>query len=379
MKKYRAFLCLFAVIILGVFGNSTARAQDTYTEKTEANSIKLTPVATDLEHPWGMDFLPNGDILVTERRGKLFLIRMPSGQKQEVQGLPEIAEVGQGGLLDVMIHPSYSRNQIVFISYAGRSAQGYGTEVVRARLNGPRLTDVQKIFEAVPKTRGGQHFGSRLLWGKDDKLYITLGDRNMKEEAQNPRTHLGSIIRINEDGSVPEDNPFYGHESYRPEIFSYGHRNVQGIALHPQTGEIWAHEHGPKGGDEVNIVKKGLNYGWPTVTYGVDYSGFKISDKTSAPDMQDPVLHWTPSIAPSGMMFYTGDQFPEWKGDLFVGALVQTHLRRVHLEGNTAAEQEVLLENLGERIRDVAQGPDGNIYLLTDQTYGTLYKLEPVR
>lgn len=371
---------IIALAVSAFFTTATAsvQAQETYSEKTEAYDVRLVPVAEELEHPWGMDFLPNGDILVTERRGKLFLVRMPSGEKLEIEGLPEIAEIGQGGLLDVMVHPDYTRNQIIFISYSGRSEQGYGTEVARMKLNGTRLSEVQKIFEAVPKTRGRNHFGSRLLWGHDDKLYITLGERFIKEEAQNLRTHLGSTIRINEDGSVPEDNPFYGHESYRPEIFTYGNRNGQGITLHPETGAIWAHEHGPKGGDEINILEAGKNYGWPEVTYGVDYTGFEISDKTTAPGMEDPVLQWTPSIAPSGMMFYTGDKFPEWKGDLFVGALVLTHLRRIEFDGKKDTGQEVMLEDMGQRIRDVAQGPDGNIYILTDDTYGQLLRMEPV-
>lgn len=379
MRKFLKPALAFSALILSMPLANNVSAQEAYQEKTQKYDVKLVPVATDLEHPWGMDFLPNGDVLVTERRGKLYIVRMPSGEKVEVQGLPEIAEIGQGGLLDVMVHPQYSANQTIFLSYTGRSAQGYGTEVVRAKMNGPRLSDVQKIFEAVPKTKGRNHFGSRLLWGKDGKLYITLGERFIKEEAQNPKTHLGSTIRINEDGSVPEDNPFYGHEVNRPEIFTYGNRNVQGIALHPQTGEIWAHEHGPKGGDEINVLQSGKNYGWPVVTYGVDYTGFEISDKTSAPGMEDPILQWTPSIAPSGMIFYTGNQFPEWKGDVFVGALVQTHLRRVKFDGHKEVEQEVMLEEHGERIRDVAQGPDGNIYLLSDETYGSLYRLEPVR
>lgn len=379
MNILKPALISAAMMICGLSVAAPLMAQETYTEKTEKYDVRLVPVAADLEHPWGMDFLPNGDVLVTERRGKLFLVRMPSGEKVEVQGLPEVAEIGQGGLLDVMVHPQFTKNQIIFLSYTGRSPQGFGTEVVRAKLNGPRISDVRVIFEAVPKTRGRVHFGSRLLWGKDGKLYITLGDRGQKDDAQNPKTHLGSTIRINEDGSVPQDNPFYGHAEYRPEIFTYGNRNVQGIALNPETGQIWAHEHGPKGGDEINILKNGKNYGWPAVTYGVDYTGFQISDKTSAPDMESPILYWTPSIAPSGMIFYTGDQFPAWKGSVFVGALVQTHLRRIEFDGAKEVGQEVLLKEHGERIRDVAQGPDGFIYLLSDETYGSLYRLEPVQ
>lgn len=371
MKKFTALIFAFVL-----FPISAANAQ--YSENSKHHNFNLVSVVEDLEHPWGMAFLPNGDLLVTEKKGQLNLIRMQTGEREIVQGLPEIAEIGQGGLLDVMVHPDFQSNQTIFISYAARGERGFGTEVSRATLNGPKLFDVQKIFEAVPKKRGRVHFGSRLLWGPDDKLYITLGERGEMEEAQDPKTHLGSTIRINEDGSVPEDNPFYGHESYRPEIFTYGNRNVQGIALHPVTGEIYAHEHGPKGGDEINILKAGNNYGWPAITYGIDYTGFEITDKTSAPGMEQPVLYWDPSIAPCGMIFYGGDKFPEWQGDIFVGALVQTHLRRVRLdENNQVVEQEVLLENLGERIRDVENGPDGYIYILTDNPYGQLMRLEP--
>lgn len=355
---------------------SNAKAQQ-YSENSQHHNFNLVTIIDELEHPWGMAFLPNGDMLITEKAGRLNLIRMNSGGRDYVEGLPEIAEIGQGGLLDVLVHPNFQANQTIFLSYAGRGDRGYGTEVVRAKLNGPRLTEVTKIFEAVPKVRGRVHFGSRLLWGADDKLYITLGERGQMEEAQDPKNHLGSTIRINEDGSVPDDNPFATHESYRPEIFTYGNRNVQGIALHPKTGEVWAHEHGPKGGDEINILKAGNNYGWPSITYGIDYTGFEITDQTSAPGMEQPLLYWDPSIAPSGMIFYTGDKFPEWSSDIFVGALVQTHLRRVRMNGNEVVEQEVLLKEFGERIRDVENGPDGYIYILTDNPYGQLMRLEP--
>lgn len=368
----RHFILVFIITLLPF---SFAHAQ--YSEKSRYHDFNLVPVVENLEHPWGMAFLPNGDLLITEKSGTLNLVRMPSADRRKVSGLPDIAEIGQGGLLDVMVHPDFQSNQTIFLSYAARGDRGYGTEVVRAKLNGPRLSGVEKIFEAVPKVRGRVHFGSRLLWGPDDKLYITLGERGQMEEAQDPKTHLGSTIRINEDGSVPDDNPFYNHDSYRPEIFTYGNRNVQGIALHPETNEIWAHEHGPKGGDEINILKSGNNYGWPAITYGIDYTGFEITDKTQAPDMEQPVLHWDPSIAPCGMIFYEGDKFPEWQGDIFVGALVQTHLRRVRIENGEVTEQEVLLEDLGERIRDVENGPDGNIYILTDNPYGQLMRLEP--
>ncbi|MFP4314191.1 MAG: PQQ-dependent sugar dehydrogenase [Alphaproteobacteria bacterium] len=366
---------LLAIILLALFLNAPVFAA--YEESSAQYDFELVPVVGDLEYPWGMDFLPGGDVLITEKSGNLILVRMPSGEKQSVSGLPDIAEIGQGGLLDVLIHPDFQSNQTIFLSYAGRSERGYGTEVVRAKLNGPRLTEVTKIFEAVPKVRGRVHFGSRLLWGPDDKLYITLGDRGRKEEAQDPKNHLGSVIRINPDGTIPEDNPFVNDGRKRPEIFTYGNRNVQGIAMHPETKEIWAHEHGPKGGDEINILKAGNNYGWPEITYGVAYSGFPITDQTSAPGMEQPVLYWDPSIAPCGMIFYTGNKFPAWQGNIFVGALAGTHLRRISIDGTEVIEQEVLLEEFGERIRDVANGPDGFIYILTDKLDGQLLRLEP--
>lgn len=348
-------------------------------QESEHHDFTVETLLSNLNFPWGMAFLPNGDMLITEKPGQLLLVRMGQKKIEYVEGLPDIAAIGQGGLLDVLVHPNFAQNRTIFLSYSGRSDQGYGTEVVRATLNGPRLSNVEQIFEALPKVRGRVHFGSRLLWGPDDKLYITLGDRGQREYAQEPINHIGSTIRINEDGSIPEDNPFVGHETYRPEIYTYGNRNVQGIALHPETDVIWMHEHGPKGGDEVNIVKAGANYGWPTITYGREYSGFPITDQRRAPGMEQPIIYWDPSIAPCGMTFYTGSRFPEWQGDIFVGALVQTHLRRLKLDGENVVEQEVLLEDLGERIRDVENGPDGFLYVLTDSHEGRLLRLEPVQ
>jgi glucose/arabinose dehydrogenase len=271
----------------------------------------------------------------------------------------------------------------VYFSYAATEDNNENisnTEVARAKLNTQqnRLTDVEVIFRAKPKVEGSNHWGSRLAFANDGTLYITLGEKfDYMEEAQNPSNHLGTVVRLNADGSVPNDNPFVGHDDKAPEIFSYGHRNPQGIAIHPVTEDIWIHEHGPKGGDEINILKSGANYGWPAVTFGRSYWGTEISDKTSVPGMEDPILHWTPSIAPSGMTFYMGDQFPEWQGDLFVGALVKRHLRRVELDGETVIAQEELLSDLNERLRDVREGPHGHLYILTDSSNGKLYRLEP--
>jgi aldose sugar dehydrogenase len=279
------------------------------------------------------------------------------------------------------VHPNFAQNQVIFLSYAAEDENKLrNTEVLRAELNGTKIENGKVIFKATPKTKKGEnHFGSRMVIGPDGKLYITLGDRfTERDEAQNTANHLGKTIRINEDGSVPDDNPFAGKDGYAPEIFTMGNRNVQGLAARPGTKQIWAHEHGPRGGDEVNILKPGANYGWPKVTHGIDYSGLPISFKKEAPEFEKSVIHWTPSIAPSGMAFYDGNKFPGWKNNLFVGALAHTHLRRLEIEGDKITHQEELLKDLEERIRDVRAGPDGDIYVLTDQAEGRILRLEPL-
>ncbi|WP_245296886.1 MULTISPECIES: PQQ-dependent sugar dehydrogenase [Rhodomicrobium] len=358
-----------------------AAAAEALQKSSAGENFRLVEVAGGLSNPWALAFLPGGDMLVTERGGRLRLIRAGKLEGQPIAGTPQVAAQGQGGLLDVALHPDFDRNHLIYLSYAGPGAGGANTEVARARLDGGRLEDKTVIFKAEPKTGGGNHYGSRLLFAPDGTLFVTLGDRfSRRDEAQNVVNHLGAVVRINDDGSVPKDNPFVGKDNARPEIFSYGHRNSQGIALRPGTAEIWQHEHGPRGGDEVNILKAGANYGWPKITYGVDYSGAVISDKTAMPGMEQPVVYWKPSIAPSGMAFYDGDKFPNWRGDLFVGALAGTHLRRVRLEGAKVVEQEELLADLGERIRDVRSGPDGHLYVVTDDpSNGRVLRLEPAR
>jgi len=348
--------------------------------QSEQHDFQVETVAEGLGNPWSLAFLPGGDMLVTERSGRLRVIRDGKLDPNPVGGVPKVAARGQGGLLDVIVDPDFADNQWIYLSYSGADGGSAGTEVVRARFDGENLSDVELLFRAEPKTRGGRHFGSRLVIDRQGQLFISLGDRGSHmKEAQNTATHLGSVIRINRDGSVPADNPFAQTEGARPEIWSYGHRNVQGMALHPQTGVVWAQEHGPRGGDEVNILKAGANYGWPAITYGIDYSGAIISDKQAAPGMEQPIVYWVPSIAPSGMAFYQGDSFPEWRGDLFVGALAGQHLRRLELDGETVTGQEVLLADEGERIRDVRSGPDGNLYVLTDARNGRVLRLEPVQ
>jgi glucose/arabinose dehydrogenase len=353
-----------------------AAAQDGI-QTSDQETFRVTTLADGLDHPWGMAFLPDGSLLITERAGRLNIFR--EGRLQRVTGLPEnIAVRGQGGLLDVVLHPDFAENGWIYLSYAGEAGGEAGTEVAWARLEGTALSDVLVIFSAHPKTPGSAHYGGRLAFDRAGHLYIALGDRrNYMLEAQKLTSHLGSVIRVNDDGSAPDDNPFTGRDDALPEVFSYGHRNVQGMTLHPETGAIWTHEHGPRGGDEVNILQAGANYGWPAITYGIDYSGAIISEKTQAPGMEQPVVYWVPSIAPSGMAFYKGDLFPEWQGDLFVGALAGRHLRRLELDGDRVTGQEELLSDLGERIRDVETGPDGHLYLLTDASDGRLLRLEP--
>ena len=375
MVKYAA-ACL---CILGwTAGQTAAAAAEVFTAKSGVR-FRLVEVAGGLANPWSLAFLPGGDMLVTERPGRLRLIRGGKLEREPVAGAPKVAAQSQGGLLDVVPHPDFARNRLIYLSYAGSGEGGAGTEVMRAKLDGASLEEGKVIFRVDPKTGGGNHYGSRLLFAPDGTLYISTGDRfTFRDQAQNLGNHLGKIIRLKDDGTAPDDNPFKGKEGARPEIFSYGHRNTQGLALRPGTSQIWQHEHGPRGGDEVNLLKAGANYGWPKITYGVDYSGAIISDKKEAPGMEQPVVYWVPSIAPSGMAFYDGDKFSAWKGDLFVGALGLTHLRRLHLQGGRVTEQEVLLEDLGERIRDVRNGPDGFLYIVTDSPRnGRVLRLEP--
>jgi glucose/arabinose dehydrogenase len=333
-----------------------------------------------LEHPWGLAFLPDGRMLVTERPGRLRIVNKDRKLDGEpVTGLPAITPHGQGGLLDVALHPRFAENSLVYISYAARGEGGVSTEVARGRLSGRRLEDVQVLFRQLPKSGGGRHFGSRLVFDRAGFLYITLGDRGEMERAQKPDDHAGSVIRLHDDGRVPQDNPFVGKPGWKPEKYTLGNRNIQGAALHPRTGLLWTHEHGPQGGDEVNVIRAGVNYGWPVITYGVQYViGTRIGEGTHKTGMAQPLHYWVPSIAPSGMAFYTGDRFPRWRGDLFVGALRDQMLVRLKLDGEKVIAEERMLKGALGRIRDVRNGPDGLIYLLTDDPRGVLARLEPV-
>lgn len=346
---------------------------------SEAQRFRAQTFTEGLEFPWGLAFLPDGRLLVSERPGRLRLVAADGRlDPQPVEGLPPIAAIGQGGLLDVALHPDFAKNALVYLSYAAEGPGGYGTEVLRARLDGHALRDVKLIFRMQPKSKPGHHFGSRLVFDRQGYLYITLGDRGEMERAQRLDDHAGSVIRLHDDGRVPQDNPFVGKPGAKPEKFTLGNRNVQGAALHPQSGELWTHEHGPQGGDEINIIRAGVNYGWPVITYGRNYvTGTKIGEGTSKPGMAQPLLHWTPSIAPSGMAFYTGNRFPGWRSNLFVGALAGQMLVRLQLDGERVVHQERLLEGALGRIRDVRQGPDGLLYLLIDSKNGRIVRLEP--
>ena len=370
-------LALVACLIMTTM--SACTQAKTFT--SEKHRFEVVTVAQGLEHPWSLAFLPDGTLLVTERPGRLRVINKGQLRPQAVTGLPgNIAAVGQGGLLDVALRPAFASNRLLYFSYAGHGEGGIGTEVARARLSpaASRLENLEVIFRALPKSRGGRHFGSRLVFGTDGYLYITLGDRGDMWRAQDLNDHAGSVIRLNDDGSVPASNPFVQQAAARPEIFTYGNRNIQGATLQPDTGLIWIQEHGPRGGDELNIVQAGANYGWPKVTYGINYNGTKLSDLQQAPGITDPIYYWDPSIAPSGLMFYSADQFPGWRGNLFVGALKFQLLVRLELDGQRVVHEERLLSNEFGRIRDVRQGPDGLIYLLNDSSDGQVLRLQPV-
>jgi glucose/arabinose dehydrogenase len=370
----RSVLALAAALV-----TAPALAQQPLRVKTQKADLVVETVARGLEHPWGLAFLPDGRMLVTERPGQLRLVSANGELSQPLSGLPRIAARGQGGLLDVLLDPGFADNRTVYLSFAENRGDGRAaTSVARARLNtaGTGLEGTEVIFRQEPAHTGGNHFGSRLVLDRAGALFVTVGDRyDLRDQAQNPANHLGKIIRIRPEGGAPDDNP--QKPGWAPEVWSIGHRNVQGAALNPATGELWTAEHGAKGGDEVNIPRKGLNYGWPVITYGRDYSGAKIGVGTRKEGMEQPVYYWDPSIAPSGMAFYTGDKFPGWRGSVLVGALAGSLVARLELDGDKVVREERILTDLGERIRDVRQGPDGLVYLLTDSSQGRILRLRP--
>jgi glucose/arabinose dehydrogenase len=346
-------------------------------------SFRVETVASGLENPWALVFLPDGRKLITERPGRLRILGSDGKLSPPVAGLPAVAAIGQGGLLDVALAPDFAQSRMIYFSFAEpRAPFGNGTSVARARLvedkDGAKLDDLKVIFRQQPAVIGGFHFGSRLAFARDGTLFVTLGERHRQDRAQDLSAHLGKVVRIRPDGTVPPDNPFVGRKDALPEIWSFGHRNPQGAAIHPTTGKLWIHEHGPRGGDEVNIPEKGKNYGWPVIGYGTEYSGARIHASSQKEGMEQPIHYWVPiSIAPSGMAFYTGNAFPNWRGNLFIGALAARSLVRLELAGEKVVSEEKLLANLGARIRDVRQAPDGTLWLLTDARDGKVLRLVP--
>jgi glucose/arabinose dehydrogenase len=379
----RVIVSLLAVLglVSGIpwLATSQSEAPRSPTPAPVAAPVRVQVVARGLDHPWGLTFLPDGRMLVTERSGQLRLVGSDGRVSEPLAGVPSVAARGQGGLLDVALDPRFAETRLVYLSYAEPGEGGTaGTAVARGRLDAGRLQDAQVIYRQQPKVPGGNHFGSRLVFARDGTLFVTQGDRfGYREQAQDLSSGLGKIVRIHPDGSIPRDNPFVGRTGARPEIWSFGHRNVQAAALDPRTGQLWTVEHGARGGDELNHPEAGKNYGWPVITYGVDYSGAKIGEGAAKPDMEQPVYYWDPVIAPSGMEFYTGDAYPGWKGSVFVGSLRPGLLVRLSLENGRVTREERYLGDLGARIRDVQQGPDGLLYLLTDARNGQLLRLEP--
>ncbi len=368
-------------VVVAMSVMASVQAQEVVSVRSEKLQLRLQTVTAGLENPWGMAFLPDGRMLVTERPGRLRIVAVDGSLSAPLAGVPAVAARGQGGLLDVVLHPDFVDNRLVYLSYSEPGDRGNSTAVARGRLDGNALSDVEVIFSQQPKFNSTAHFGSRLVFARDGTLFVTLGDRyQRRDDAQTLDNHHGKMVRINDDGSVPKSgNPFADRAGALPEIWSLGHRNLQGAVLHPETGELWTHEHGPRGGDEINISRAGNNYGWPVITYGKEYVGGSIGEGTHKAGMEQPLRHWVPSIAPSGMIF-VDERIPAWRGNLLIGSLKFRQLVRLELDGDKVVHEERLLEKeLGERVRDVAQGPDGAIYLLTDESKGRLMRLVPVR
>jgi len=388
-KRIAPILLAMAFIVANLAGqaggrNSPPLPQLPQTFETAQQKIRVSLVATGLANPWSLAFLPNGDMLVTERPGRLRILRNGVLDPQPITGVPQVRAAALAGLLDVALHPRFAENGFVYLAY---SKPGEGnlatTALARGRLKGMALEDVRDIFVANSWSTSTTNFGGRIAFDKNGLLYLTVGERQEQERAQKGDDHGGKVLRLRDDGSIPPDNPFIGKAGYKPEIYTLGHRSPQGLALHPETGALWENEHGPLGGDEINVLAPGRNYGWPLVTFGMNYDGTKISDATWRADLEAPLMYWVPSIAISGMMFYTGDKFPNWKGNAFVGSMFEGrtratgHVRRITFEGGHPIQREPILTELHQRIRDMRQGPDGLLYLLTDENPGAILKIEP--
>ena len=388
----RKSLGLAALMLLAA---PTAQAQDSRASpplpsfpqvyETADLKIRVVKVADGLANPWSLAWLPNGELLITERAGRLRVLRSGVLDPEPIAGVPEVRITLLGGLLDVLPHPSFATNRLIYLSYSkGGEGNSATTAVSRARLEGHKLEDVEEIFVAANWSNSPTNFGGRMVFGRDGMLYLTVGERQEPERAQDPLLHGGKVLRLRDDGTAPADNPFAGKPGYLPEIYSVGHRSPQGLAVHPETGELWENEHGPLGGDEINIVRAGKNYGWPLVTYGKDYDGTVISDIAVRPELEAPLMFWVPSIAISGMSFYTGDRLAAWQGNAFVGSMMEGrtratgHVQRITFsDDGQPIQREPILAQLRQRIRDVRPGPDGLLYVLTDQNPGVLLRIEP--
>jgi glucose/arabinose dehydrogenase len=375
VRYHTARDCAVAVALAGSL--ATTGFAEAQTFRSETGNLAVATIAEGLVHPWALAFMPDGQMLVTERPGRMRLVARDGKLSAPLAGVPKPYASGQAGLLDLALDKNFAGNRILYFCFSSDS--GGNASVARARLDAAstRLDDVKVIF-TQRGPGGGNNHGCRIAQAPDGRLFVSLGDHfGPRDAAQNLGVDNGKIVRIAPDGSVPKDNPFVGHTGAEPAIWSYGHRNPQGLAFNPWTGDLWENEHGPRGGDEVNIIDKGKNYGWPVIGYGIDYNGATIHEATAKPGMEQPIKYWVPSIAPSGMAFYSGDLFPQWKGNLFVGALIRRMLVRLTLDGNTVTGEERMLKDLGERIRDVRQGPDGALYLLTDSDAGRILRVTP--
>jgi glucose/arabinose dehydrogenase len=372
----------FAAAGLAALVSTSAFAQGQVFREPSGN-LNVETIATGLANPWALAFLPDGRLLVTERAGRMRIVTRDGKLSPRIEGLPPILVRGQGGLLDVVLDRNYAQNKTIYFCFSDPVDGGGRTSLARAKLadgEAPKLEELKVIFRQEGPLSSGNHYGCRIVQMPDDTLFLTMGDHyGPRDDAQNLGNHIGKIVRIRPDGSVPPDNPFVNRAGAKPEIWSYGHRNSQGAAINPASGRMWMHEHGPRGGDEINIPQAGKNYGWPVIGYGIDYGGSRIHESTHKAGMEQPIIQWTPVIAPSGMAFYSGDLFPQWKGNLFIGGLATRILVRLELNGDKIVKEERLLGNMSERIRDVRNGPDGAIWLLTDNTAGRILRVTPAK
>ncbi|GEQ86102.1 pyrroloquinoline-quinone glucose dehydrogenase [Patiriisocius marinistellae] len=372
----KTYLSIVSLLILFASCQAPKKKNDIALNSPVTRGYKTQKVVDNLSNPWGMTWLPDGAMLITEKSGEL--IHFKNGTKTEVKNVPEVYNRGQGGLLDIKLHPNYKQNGWIYITHASTDGDGNGghTKLIRCKLSDELvLTDIETLYKATPNTTKGQHFGSRIEFDNDGFIYFSIGERGERDVNPQDKTRDGGkIYRLNDDGSIPKDNPFVNETGVKKAIYTFGNRNPQGMDLHPTTGKIWIHEHGPKGGDEVNIVKKGANYGWPVISYGVNYSGSKFTEKTSQEGMEQPIYYWVPSIAPCGMTFVTGDVYPDWKGDLLVGSLKFNYVELLELEGDKVTGRKKIAEDIG-RVRNVEQAPDGYIYIAVEGD--GIYKVIP--